>query len=61
MTLLHDKFSHQEKNILHKHSQNKYLFTEAFLFPSFYFHTIRRFCFPKNANADNIRKANLMF
>ena len=27
MTLLHDKFSHQEKkNILHKFSQNKYIF-----------------------------------
>ena len=45
MTLLHDKFLHKEKNkqnILHKHSKNKYLFIEAFLFLSFYFHEIKK-------------------
>ena len=56
MTLLHEKFLHQEKNTLHKHSQNKYLFLLAFLF-SFYFHTICRFCIPEKTNADNICKA----
>ena len=35
MTLLHDKFSHQEKykqNILNKHSKNNYLFVKNFYF-----------------------------
>ena len=43
-----------KQNILHEHFQNKQLFIYAFLFHLFYFHTIYRFCFPKNTNADNI-------
>ena len=38
----------KENSILHKHPQNKHLFIFAFLFVPFYFHTIRRLCFPKN-------------
>ena len=53
-TLLHVIFSDEEKNnILQKYTQNKYLFISAFLFLSFYFHTIRSFRFCKNTNADN--------
>ena len=50
-------FGAKKKNAWHKHSQNKYSFIYTFSFLSFYFHTIRRFCFPKNTNADNIFKA----
>ena len=32
---LHDKLLHLEKKILHKHSQNKYLFITIFLFLCF--------------------------
>ena len=50
-------FTPRQKNILHEHSQNKYSFIYAILFLLFYFHTICRFCLPKNTNADNICKA----
>ena len=49
-------FCTKKKDILHKHSQNKHLLIYTFLFFSFYFHKICRFCFPKNKNADNICK-----
>ena len=41
----------RKPNILYKHSQNKQLLIyilHAFLFLLLYFHTIRRFSFPKN-------------
>ena len=44
----------RKQNILRKHFQNKHLCIYAFAFLSFYFHTIRRFCFPTNTNADII-------
>ena len=43
----------RKQNTLNKHSQNKHLFIYAFVFLSFYFHAVHRFCFPKNTNADN--------
>ena len=54
-------FRARKKNILHKHSQNKYSFIYTFLFLSFYFLTIRRFYFPENTNEDNIFKAMQYF